>query len=80
MYNFAWISITQKYYRLAGAVRVTCKGHKAWIPPKALRAARLGIAADLTLGSIGCRSLQVVAWMEVSNVFGSFFDKFTATN
>ena len=42
------------------------KGGKAWNP------------SDLTLGSIGCRSLQDIAGMEVSNVFGSLFDKFTA--
>ena len=50
------------------------KGH-AWNPPEApkgLRAARLGIPADLTLGSIGRRSLQDIAGMEVSNVFVSF--------
>ena len=34
---------------------------------------------DLTLGSIGCRSLWDVAGMEVSNVFGWLVsDKFTA--
>ena len=44
------------------------KGSKAWNP------------TDLTLGSIGHRSLQDIAEMEVSNVFGSFFDKLTAKN
>ena len=68
-------------YRQVGAVRDTCKGRKAWIPPEApkgLRAARLGIPVDLTLGSIGHRSLQDIGGMEVSNIFGSPFDTFTA--
>ena len=62
-------------YNQVGAIRDACKGRKAWIPPEApkgLRAARLGIPADLTLGSIGRRSLQDIAGMEVSNVFGLF--------
>ena len=43
-----------------------------------LRVARLGIPADLTLASIGRRSLQEIAEMEVRNVFGSCLDNFTA--
>ena len=61
-------------------MREAYKGRKAWIPPKAPKGLRLGILADLILGSIGRRSLQDIAGMEVSNVFGSFFDNFTATN
>ena len=70
-------------YRQVGTVRDAYKGRKAWIPPevlKGLRAARLGIPADLTLGSIGRRSLEDIAGMEVSGVFGSFFDKFKTKN
>ena len=37
--------------------------------------ARLGIPADLTSGSMGHRSLQDIAGMKVSKVFGSFFDR-----
>ena len=70
-------------YHQVGAVRDAYKGRKAWIPleaPKGLRAARLGIPADFTLGSIGPRSLQDIAGLEVNNAFGSFFDKFAAKN
>ena len=34
-----------------------------------------GIPANLTLGSIGCLSLEDIAGIEVSNVLGTFFDK-----
>ena len=64
-----------------GAVRDAYWGRKAWIPPEAPkgpRAARLGPPADPTLGSIGTRSLQDIAGMEVSNVFGSFFHEIRA--
>ena len=44
---------------------------------KELRDASLEIPADLTFGSIGRRSLQDIAGMEVSNAFGSFFDNCT---
>ena len=67
----------------SGAVRDAYKGRKAWIPPEAqkgLRAARLGIPADLTLGRIGGRWLQDIAGMQISNIFGSLFDKYTAEN
>ena len=70
-------------YRQVGAVRDAYKGRKAWIPPgapKGLRAARPGIPADLTLGSIGRRSLQDMAGLEVSNVFSSCFDTLTTKN
>ena len=70
-------------YSQVGAIRSACKASKAWIlpeAPKRLRAARLGIPVGLTLGCIGCRSLQDIAGMEVSNVFGSLFDNFTATH
>ena len=70
-------------YGQVGAARDAYKGRKAWIPqeaPKGLRVARLGIPADLILGSIGRRSLEDIAGMEVSNIFDSFFDKFTAEN
>ena len=63
--------------------RISYKGRKAWIPPEApkgLRVARLGIPADLTLGSIGSRSLHDIAGMEVRNVSGSFLNTFTTTN
>ena len=66
--------------RQVGAQRDAYKRRKAWITPEApkgLRASRLGIPADLTLGSIGRRLLQDIAGMEVSNVFGSFFEELT---
>ena len=70
-------------HRQVGAVRNPYKERKAWIPreaPKGLSAVRLEIPADLTLESIGRRSLQDIAGMEVSNVLGSFFNKCTANN
>ena len=70
-------------YHQVGAVRDAYNERKAWIPleaPKGLMAARLRIPADLTLGSIGRVSLHDIAGMEVSNVFGSFFNQFTTNN
>ena len=69
-------------YGPVGTVRDACKERKAWIPPEApkgLRAARLGIPADLTLG-IGRTSLWDIGGMDVSNAFGSFFNKFAPNN
>ena len=45
-------------YHQVGAVKDAYKGCKAWIPPEApemLSTARLGIPADISLGSIGRR-------------------------
>ena len=69
--------------RQVGVIRAAHKGRKSWNPREAqkeLRAASLGIRAHLTLGGIGRRSLQDIAGVEVSTVFGSRFDKSTATN
>ena len=70
-------------YRQVDATRDAYKGRNAWIPSEAqegLRAARLGIPADLTLGSIGRRSIQDIGKMEVSKALGSVLDKFKARN
>ena len=51
------------------------KGRKSWNPPgaqKRLRAASLGIERPLPW-----EALAIGRWVEVSNVFGSFFSKFT---
>ena len=68
-------------YRQVGVIRDVHERGKPWNPleaQKELRDASRGIPADLTLGSIGHRSLQDIAGMDVSNVFGSFLDKSTA--
>ena len=44
------------------------------------KGARLGISADLTLGSMSPRALEDIAGMEVSNVVGSVLEKIEANN
>ena len=71
------------YGRCTEGIRAAHKGRKSWNPPEAqkgLRAASLGIPAALTSGSLGRRSLQDIAGVGVSNVLGSFFDKFITKN
>ena len=70
-------------YCQVGAVREACKGRKVCIPPEAptgLRPAGLAIPADLTLGRLGCRSLQDIVGMEVSNVLARFSTIFLPKN
>ena len=65
-------------YRQVGHIRATHKGRKLWNPPESkneLRAARLGIRAALTLGSISHGAPEGRGGMEVQQCFWLVFQQ-----